>query len=59
MSENWLFGVSPEGIGMLGMVINFAVAFAVSKVTSAVPQDVVDMVESIRFPKGSGEAQDH
>ncbi|MEZ9200065.1 sodium:solute symporter family protein [Shewanella sp. 10N.286.54.B9] len=59
MSENWLFGVSPEGIGMLGMVINFAVAFGVSKVTTAVPQDVVDMVESIRFPKGSGEAQDH
>ncbi|ACJ28731.1 Na+/solute symporter [Shewanella piezotolerans WP3] len=59
ISENWLFGVSPEGIGMLGMVINFAVAFGVSKVTTAVPQDVVDMVESIRFPKGSGEAQDH
>ncbi|MEZ9822970.1 sodium:solute symporter family protein [Shewanella sp. 10N.286.45.A1] len=59
MSENWLFGVSPEGIGMLGMVINFAVAFGVSKVTTAIPQDVVDMVESIRFPKGSGEAQDH
>ncbi|MCL1051794.1 cation acetate symporter [Shewanella abyssi] len=58
-SENWFLGISPEGIGMLGMMVNFAVAFGVSKVTSAVPQDVVDMVESIRFPKGSGEAQDH
>ncbi|MGS0680894.1 sodium:solute symporter family protein [Shewanella sp. 125m-7] len=58
-ADNWLFGVSPEGIGLFGMLINFAVAFGVSKVTSAVPQDVVDMVESIRFPKGSGEAQDH
>lgn len=38
ISENWLFGVSPEGIGMLGMVINFAVAFGVSKVTTAVPR---------------------
>ena len=57
--ENWLFGISPEGIGMMGMFVNFIVAFAVSKVTGAVPQDVVDMVESIRFPQGAGEAQDH
>jgi len=58
-SDNWLFGISPEGMGMLGMVINFIVAFAVSKVTAPIPQAVVDMVESIRFPKGAGEAQDH
>ena len=57
--ENWLFGISPEGIGMMHMFVNFIVAFAVSKVTGAVPQDVVDMVESIRFPQGAGEAQDH
>lgn len=57
--EHWLLGISPEGIGMLGMIVNFTVAFIVSKVTTAVPQDVVDMVESIRFPKGSGEAHDH
>ncbi|MCW3170990.1 sodium:solute symporter family protein [Shewanella subflava] len=57
--DNWLFGISPEGIGMMGMFVNFIVAFAVSKVTGAVPQDVVDMVESIRFPQGAGEAQDH
>lgn len=57
--DNWFLGISPEGIGMLGMVINFAVAFAVSKVTAAVPQNVVDMVEGIRFPKGAGEAHDH
>jgi len=59
VSDNWLFGISPEGIGMLGMVINFAVAMAVCKVTAATPQSVVDMVESIRFPKGAGGAQDH
>lgn len=58
-AEHWFLGISPEGIGMLGMMINFAVAFAVSKVTAAVPAEVVSMVESIRFPKGSGEAQDH
>ncbi|WP_298943382.1 sodium:solute symporter family protein [uncultured Psychromonas sp.] len=59
VSENWLFGVSPEGIGMLGMVINFVVAILVCRMTAPTPQVVVDMVESIRFPKGAGEAQDH
>ena len=59
VADNWLFGVSPEGIGLFGMMINFAVAFGVSRVTKAVPQDVVEMVESIRFPKGSGAAHEH
>ncbi len=58
-ADNWLLGISPEGMGMLGMVVNFVVAYGVSKVTAAVPQNVVDMVESIRFPKGAGEAHDH
>ncbi|MGI2260384.1 sodium:solute symporter family protein [Shewanella sp. GXUN23E] len=57
--DNWLFGISPEGIGMVGMIINFAVAIIISKMTSKVPDDVVAMVEGIRFPKGAGEAQDH
>jgi len=59
ISENWLFGVSPEGIGMLGMLVNFIVAIIVCRITAATPQSVVDMVESIRFPKGAGGAQDH
>lgn len=57
--ENWLFGISPEGIGTVGMVVNFVVAFAVSKVTKDVPQEVQDIVEQIRYPKGAGEAQAH
>ncbi|MBW8190491.1 cation acetate symporter [Neiella marina] len=57
--ENWWFGISPEGIGTLGMLVNFVVSLAVSKVTAPVPEDVQQMVESIRFPKGAGEAQDH
>ncbi|ABL99730.1 sodium:solute symporter family protein [Shewanella amazonensis] len=56
---NWLFGISPEGIGMIGMLINFAVAVIVAKLTSAVPAHVEEMVEGIRFPKGAGGAQDH
>lgn len=57
--ENWLFGISPEGIGTVGMLVNFVVAFTVSKFTKEVPQDVQDIVEQIRYPKGAGEAQAH
>jgi cation/acetate symporter len=59
IDENWFFGISPEGIGTLGMCINFIVSLVVNKFTAEVPQDVQDMVESIRFPKGAGVAQDH
>ena len=59
VSENWFLGISPEGIGTIGMLVNFGTAFIVAKFTAEVPQDVQDMVESIRFPKGAGEAHDH
>ncbi|EGU45582.1 sodium:solute symporter family protein [Vibrio splendidus] len=57
--ENWWFGISPEGIGTLGMCLNFVVSIAVNKVTAEVPKDVQEMVENIRYPKGAGEAHDH
>jgi cation/acetate symporter len=57
--DNWLFGISPEGIGTIGMVINFVVAFVVFKFTDEAPQEIQDLVESIRFPKGAGEATGH
>jgi cation/acetate symporter len=41
------------------MVVNFVVAYAVSKFTKEVPQDVQDIVEQIRYPKGAGEAKAH
>lgn len=53
--ENWLLGISPEGIGTIGMVINFVVALAVSRFTSPPPADVQALVENIRVPKGAGE----
>ena len=52
--EYWWFGISPEGIGTLGMILNFVVAFAVSRITPPPPQDVQDMVRAIRVP---GETQ--
>lgn len=57
--DNWLFGISPEGIGVIGMVLNFAVAFAVTKVTAPPPQYVQEMVEDIRVPRGAGAASGH
>lgn len=59
IAQNWWFGISPEGIGTLGMAINFAVAFAVYKLTGDAPQDIQKMVEDIRYPKGAGAAQEH
>lgn len=48
--ENWWLGVSPEGIGTLGMLLNFTVALAVCRFTPAPPERVKDLVESIRRP---------
>ncbi len=56
---NWLFGISPEGIGVVGMILNFLVAFGVSKVTAEPPAHIQHMIEDIRVPKGAGGAVDH
>ncbi len=57
--DDWWFGVSPEGFGTIGMLVNFAVSLAVSSMFPAPPQDVQDLVEDIRIPKGAGAAVDH
>jgi cation/acetate symporter len=51
--EHWLFGISPEGIGIVGMLVNFAVATVVSRLTPEPPQSVQDLVDSIREPTRS------
>lgn len=56
--ENWWFGISPEGIGTLGMVLNFIVSITIMYFTPAPPADVQQMVEDIRYPRGAGEAHD-
>lgn len=48
--EFWLWGISPEGIGTLGMVLNFIVATVVSVFTSPPPEEVQALVEDIRVP---------
>ena len=49
-SDNWLFGISPEGIGFVGMLINVSVSLIVSSLTSAPPKEVSSMVEELRQP---------
>lgn len=50
-ASHWLFGISPEGIGTLGMIFNFVVAITVSKLTEEPPEEIQELVESIRIPK--------
>ena len=58
-SKDYWFGISPEGIGFVGMFINFIIAFIVSSQTSPPPSEVQEMVENIRIPKGAGKATGH
>ena len=51
LPENYLFGISPEGIGTVGMIINFIVSLIVSRYTKPTPNKIKDLVESIRYPK--------
>ena len=48
--DYWLWGISPEGIGTLGMVINFIVSLSVSARTSPPPDEVQALVDDIRVP---------
>ena len=51
LPQNYLFGISPEGIGTIGMVINFIVSLIVSRLTKPTPENIKELVESIRYPK--------
>ena len=49
--DNYLFGISPEGIGTIGMFINFIIAIIVSRLTKPTPEKIKQLVENIRYPK--------
>ena len=51
---NWLWGISPEGIGTIGMLINFIVTLTVTRFSPPPPLAIQQMVESIRLPKQKG-----
>jgi cation/acetate symporter len=55
----WFLGISAEGIGTIGAVLNFLIAFIVSRVTPPPPPEIQDLVESVRIPRGAGGASAH
>ncbi|GEM83954.1 MAG: cation acetate symporter [Meiothermus sp.] len=55
----WFLGVSPEGIGTVGMVLNFVITYFVSRMTPEPPKEVQDLVESVRIPRGAKDAHYH
>lgn len=56
---DWWFGISPEGFGTFGMIVNFVVSIVVSRMTAEPPHDVQELVEEIRLPSGAGDATHH
>jgi len=54
--KNFFFGIHPNAFGAIGAVINFAVAFIVKGFTEPCPEDISEMVENLRVPKGAGAA---
>ena len=50
MEPNWFLGITPNAFGAIGALVNFAVAFAVSKTSDEAPKEVQDLVENIRIP---------
>ncbi|MFT2090578.1 sodium:solute symporter family protein [Paraglaciecola sp. 2405UD69-4] len=59
MAPNWFFGISPNAFGVVGAVVNFAVAFIVLRFTGPAPDEIQDLVENMRSPGGEGAISDH
>jgi len=58
-AEHWWLGISPEGIGFIGMLLNIGVAFVVSHLSPPPPAEVEDLVDGIRIPSGAAVAHSH
>ncbi|MDD3343933.1 MAG: cation acetate symporter [Sulfurospirillaceae bacterium] len=56
---DYLFGIAPTGIGTIGMILHFIVAYVVAQITPPPPKEVQEMVEMIRIPRGAGSASAH
>ena len=57
--SEWWFGTSPEGFGVIAMLVNFILSIVISRFTPPPPENVQQIVEDIRIPSGAGEAQMH
>ena len=54
-----MFGISPQGIGTVGMLINFLITYFVSCATEEPSLEMQAFVENIRYPRGAGAAAAH
>lgn len=52
-AEHWFMGISPEGIGTLGMLLNFVIAIVVSKYSPPPPEEIGELVERVRYPRAA------
>jgi cation/acetate symporter len=59
MPANWFLGIEPNAFGVVGAIVNFAVAFGVSAITAQPPEKIRELVEHIRIPVGAEAAQSH
>jgi len=59
MKPNWFFGISPNAFGVVGAIVNFAVAFILVRFTGPAPLEIQKMVENFRIPRGAGAAHEH
>jgi len=55
MDANWFLGIEPNAFGAIGAMVNFGVAFAISRVTQEPPEHIQHLVEDIRIPAGVNE----
>ena len=51
LPDNWLWGISPEGIGVIGMMINFISAIVISSLTEPPPDKIIRLIDEIRTPE--------
>lgn len=58
-SSQYLFGIPPTHFGPIGALFNFTAAYIVSNMTAEPPQEIQDLVESVRIPRGAGTATAH
>jgi cation/acetate symporter len=58
-TKSWFYGISVNAFGAIGAIVNFVVAYAVSKVTAPPPEHIQHLVEDVRVPKGAGTATGH
>ncbi|MEN9807191.1 MAG: hypothetical protein RL756_1711 [Pseudomonadota bacterium] len=58
-AEHWWFGISPEGIGAVGALVNVSVEAVVARFTPPPPAEIQALLESIRIPRGAGASIAH